>query len=49
MWLADVDVISVWGIEFDFISVQGSELTGFCVEIEKDMILVYGLISSWVL
>ena len=38
MRVVEIDVVSVWGIGVDLISVQGSEMTWFCVGVEDDLV-----------
>ena len=40
--MVELDVISVWGIETDLMSVQGSDLTWFCAGVKKDLVLMSG-------
>ena len=42
--VGEIDLISVWGIGIDLISVQRSETAWFlCVAVENDLFLAYGL------
>ena len=38
VFVAEIDLVSLWGIEIGLISVYGSELTWFGVGIENDLV-----------
>ena len=47
MWAVEIDLIAVWRIRLDLISVSGSELTWVCVGVENDLFLVSGSKIGW--
>ena len=42
VWVVEIDLISLCGIDLDLILVWGSEMTWFAVGIENCLVLVFG-------
>ena len=45
----EICLVLVWVVEIHLISVKGSEMTCFCVGVEKYLVLVFGSNFSWFL